>query len=107
MKKLLLGAALIAVLATPAVAQSYQGSIGSGNIVPAPGGADVYASAAGQVRGYGRTQVRFARSNGLSAEAYAPAMGNWDSVSAFGHYQGTDPDPNVRLELRRDDVSGY
>lgn len=54
MKKLLLGAALLAALAAPALGQSYNSNFGSGNMVPPPGGSYAY-------------------SDGYSGAAYAPA----------------------------------
>lgn len=100
MKKLLMGAAFVAMLASPALAQSYDSDYGTGNVLNVPA-----AEAAG--------------GNGLGAFAYAPApqhmtrheramraqasVRDSDTVYAYGQYKGRDPDPNVRLELRRDD----
>ena len=89
MKKLLLTASLLTALATPALAQSYNPNIGSGNLVPPPGG--VYGepwSAAGS------------RMPGYAARAYAQPES--EAVIAEGKVVGHDPDPNVRLMLRRD-----
>lgn len=89
MKKLIMAASLLTALASPAFAQSYNPNLGSGNLVPAPGG--VYGepwSAAGS------------RMPGYAARAYAQPES--EAVFAEGRVVGHDPDPNVRLMLRRD-----
>jgi opacity protein-like surface antigen len=96
MKKLLMGAALVALLASPALAQSYNPNLGSGNIVPEPGGA--YNTPTGDANwgsddAYAPSRSRAER--GYDAQASAPAYED-------GHSVGQDPDPNVRLELRKD-----
>lgn len=109
MKKLLMGAAFVALLASPAFAQSYDPDYGTGNVLNVPA-----AEAAGG-NGFGsyayapapRHLTRHERA--MRAQAYAPAdetigAGDPDTVYAYGQYKGRDPDPNVRLELRRDDL---
>lgn len=82
MKKLLLSAAVAAVLATPAFAQSFDPDFGTGNVIPP------VASEQGQFGG--------------SSFAYAPRQTsrvhrqNW---RAHRMYQ----DPNITLQQRRDD----
>jgi opacity protein-like surface antigen len=69
MKKLLMGAALVAVLASPAFAQAYDPDFGSGNIVPGPGGA--YVTPDGEsvyMHGPRGSSVE----NGYGAQASAP-----------------------------------
>jgi len=116
MKKILMGAAVFALLASPALAQSYDPDFGSGNLVQAPWGNT--PGSVGNEGGFANSAYAYAparhhvrRSRGLDAQAYVPgagwSMGNPGAVYAFGRYQGADPDPNVRLELRRDDISGY
>jgi hypothetical protein len=91
MKKLILSAAFAAMLASPAFAQSYNPQYGTGNTFNEParemsngfgGGAQAFAQAPDAVS-----------DQGLHA---GPA------VYAFGHYVGTDPDPNIRVQLERD-----
>lgn len=106
MKKLLMGAAFVALLASPAFAQSYDPDYGTGNVLNVPA-----AEAAG---GNGFSSYAYApapqhlsrRERAMRAQAFAPAgtsMSDPDTVYAYGQYKGRDPDPNVRLELRRDD----
>ena len=73
MKTLIATAALAAIFASPALAQTYRAP------VQQPSQFD---------RGYGRTEIPRATS------PYSVYEGNT--------YLGADPDPNVRLELRRD-----
>jgi hypothetical protein len=77
MKKLILAAALATLVATPALAQ-YQYSA-----APRHGVVDRLA--------------------GIRAQAL-PSMSGGE-VYVNGQYVGADPDANVRLELRRDDLS--
>jgi hypothetical protein len=74
MKKLVLAAALATLVATPAFAQ-YQST-------------------------YAPHHVSMDRLAGIRAQAQ-PSMRS-DDVYVNGQYVGADPDPNVRLELRRD-----
>ena len=74
MKKLVLAAALAALVATPALAQ-YQ-----------------YATAP--------HHVGMDRLAGVRAQAL-PSVGG-TTVIVDGQYAGADPDPNVRLQLQRD-----
>ena len=98
MKKLLIGAALAAMLASPAFAQAYDPDFPSGNLVPAPG-ALLYGNQGGDAFAYAPTHSQMRRLRGVRAEAFAPRSGR---VYEQGQYAGQDPDPNVRLELRRD-----
>ena len=77
MKKLVLAAALATLVATPAFAQ-YQST-------------------------YAPRHVGMDRLAGIRAQAL-PSVGR-DTVFVDGQYAGADPDPNVRLQLRRDDLS--
>lgn len=98
MKKLLMGTALVALLASPAFAQSYDPGMGTGNIVPPPGG--VFAGSTVGSNSYGFTaRTHSNRTRGFDAQAMAPAG---DAVYADGRNAGADPDPNVRLELQKD-----
>jgi hypothetical protein len=103
MRKLLIAASFAAVLASPASAQSYSPGFGTGNVInlPAlehggsfaagtPNGAFAYAPENSTTRG-----VRNFRAPALSPD-------DPDTVYEGGQYIGRDPDPNVRLQLRRD-----
>ena len=98
MKKLLMSAALLTVLASPAFAQSYNPGYGTGNPMPTPPSwqAQNNGVAASADRGAFAYAPRGLR--GVRAEA---AQSEPD-VYAYGHDVGTDPDPNIRFQLRRD-----
>lgn len=85
MKKTLLSAALVALLASPAVAQTAYGSAK----VPAP----QQRALSGSVD----------PASAFSAFAYVPGPAD-RGIAVFerGQYRGQDPDPNIRLDLRRD-----
>jgi hypothetical protein len=101
MKTLLSTIALVTMLATPALAQSWDPDVGSGNIAPPP---------------YGETEsgASIYQNNGFNARAEAPRAMHRDrshmkaqpkaskSVYFDGQKVGADPDVNVRAELRRD-----
>lgn len=95
MKKLILSAALAAILASPALAQSYNPQYGTGNTFNEP--------AREMSNGFGGGSV-----GGEQAYAQAPSASTYEAphagapVYAFGHYAGTDPDPNIRVQLERD-----
>jgi hypothetical protein len=93
MKKLIIAAAFATLLASPAFAQAYNPNVGSGNVVPPPAG---FAS----TTGYGAFAYAPARSEHLRG-VHAQAMAR-DAVEQDGQTIGQDPDPNVRLQLRRD-----
>lgn len=98
MKKLLMGAAVVALLATPAFAQSFDPNLGTGNIAPPVGG--VFAGSPSAVDAYAfAPRTHISRTRGYDAQAMAPAG---DTVYEDGHNAGTDPDANVRLELQKD-----
>jgi len=96
MKKMLFAAAAL-VLATPAFAQSYDPSVGSGNIAPAqasqPG---VYMQFAPQSAAGAFAQVP------SRARARRGVQQSFTVYDEYGHVIGADPDANVRLQLRRD-----
>ena len=85
MKKFMIGAGLAALLATPALAQSYNPEYGTGNAMPTP--------------------PAWSANVGGGAFAYAPralrSVGS-DAVYVDGQYVGADPDANIRFDLRRD-----
>jgi hypothetical protein len=94
MKKLILGAALAGLLAAPALAQSYDPDYGTGNTMAMP------QAWQGQTTGSAFAPATMDRLRGIRAQALPSASA--DPVYAYGHYVGTDPDANIRLQLRRD-----
>jgi len=116
MKKLILSATVAMLLASPAFAQSYSASYGTGNVIDQPalehgGPAWQGGSQAGFQAGfqggpeggpyaYEPPRATNHKLRGVRAEAISPA--DPDVVYENGQYVGRDPDPNVRLELRRD-----
>ena len=113
MKKMLyVAAALGAVIASPALAQSYDPDLGSGNIGNAPTTYSApYQSAAGAYRGaagaYLGAAGAYARvPYGVDPYSSAPRGAARVSPNAVYHNEGqvigADPDPNVRQQLHRD-----
>jgi hypothetical protein len=117
MKKIILSAAVAMLLASPAFAQSYSSSYGTGNVIDQPalehGGSAWQGEFQGGFRGgsqggpyaqgsyaYEPPRATSHKHRGVRAEAMSPA--DPDVVYENGQYVGRDPDPNVRLELRRD-----
>jgi hypothetical protein len=103
MKKLFATVALVTVLATPALAQSWDPDVGSGNIAPAPYGESQNGSSVYQNEGFNaRAEAprRVLRSH--HAAKAKTSMKASDSVYFDGQNVGTDPDINVRAELQRD-----
>jgi hypothetical protein len=119
MKKIILSAAVAMLLASPAFAQSYSSSYGTGNVIDQP--ALEHGGPAWQGGSRGGSQAGFRdrqggpqggpyayepphatshKQRGVRAETISPA--DPDVVYENGQYVGRDPDPNVRLELRRD-----
>jgi hypothetical protein len=103
-KKLIIGAALAAALASPAFAQSYTPDYGTGNVINQPaleyngGGADITGSVGDSYALSPRAATQ--RLRGVRAQAMSP--NDSDVVYEGGQYIGRDPDPNVRFQLRRD-----
>jgi hypothetical protein len=92
MKKLIAAAALATVLASPALAQSYDPDLGSGNITP-----PVYAQAPRA------TDHAYARAHRNSLDAFARVGGG--TVMPDGAV-ATDPDPNIQFQLNREAEEG-
>jgi opacity protein-like surface antigen len=110
MKKLLIASALALGVASPALAQSYDPSIGSGNLVR-PGwsrGPVFYHSAPYEAFGQHRV-VSPRRAHTPWTDAYAQVgNGRFDQgattvYSSDGRYLGADPDLRIRRELLRSD----
>ena len=118
MKKIILSATVAMLLASPAFAQSYSSSYGTGNVIDQPalehggpawqgefqsgsqGGPYAQGSYAQGSYAYEPPRATSHKQRGVRAEAISPA--DPDVVYENGQYVGRDPDPNVRLELRRD-----
>ena len=102
MKKLLMSTAFgVVLLASPAFAQSYSSGSGTGNVINQPalehGG---FASAPSEdAYAYQPSRTSARR---VHARAESKSQTDPDTVYESGEYVGRDPDPNVRLELRRD-----
>src|SRR5262245_46649560 len=90
MNKIILVAAAL-VMASPAFAQSYDPDLGSGNIAPAQAAPTVFPGAEGA---YARVLPGTSRGRAFTA----PTTAVHDE---YGHVIGADPDPNIRLQLRR------
>jgi hypothetical protein len=94
--------AVFAVVASPAMAQSYNGGYGTGNLVNLP------ALEHGGFSPGGNAESAFAAATGRELRhnraVRAPSVSPYDADTVYesGQYVGRDPDPNVRLELRRD-----
>jgi hypothetical protein len=121
MKKMILSAAVAMLFASPAFAQSYSDEYGTGNVINQPalehsgpawqgefqsgyqggyqGGSQAGPYAQGSYA-YEPPRVTGHKQRGARAESISPA--DPDVVYENGQYVGRDPDPNVRLELRRD-----
>jgi len=90
MNKFIAAVALATLVATPALAQSYDPDLGTGNIAPAP-----YAAA--QTEGF--------QAMAQAPRYYAPARASSQSDvvrDSQGNVVGSDPDINIRSELQRD-----
>lgn len=102
MKKLFSTIALVTVLATPALAQSWDPDVGSGNIAAAPYGENLNGSSIYQNDGFNaRAEAprHMVRHHAAKAKTSMKAT---DSVYFDGQKVGADPDINVRAELQRD-----
>ena len=97
LKKIVIGAALAAMVATPALAQAYDPDAGSGNIV-SPNGAHVYADTPPYLGQSGEAYAHMAPGGGYYAPggAYAYSPGHrgrhrarrWYSAPAWPPYDG-------------------
>jgi hypothetical protein len=105
MKKLLIGAALTAMLASPAFAQSYNAGYGSGNIIDQPAlehGGSTASTGEAFAAVPPRLSARHAR-NTRAEQAVSP-NDPYTVYDESGDYAGRDPDPNIRFELHRDNA---
>jgi hypothetical protein len=105
MKKLLIGAALTAMLASPAFAQSYNAGYGSGNIIDQPalehGGS---TASAGEAFAAVPPRVSARHARNTRAEQAVSPNDPYTVYDESGDYAGRDPDPNIRFELHRDNA---
>lgn len=103
MRKVLIAAAFAAMIALPASAQSYSPGYGTGNLVTLPAPARGGFSAAGTRNGaYAYAPENAITRGGRNVRAEELSPNDPDTVYEGGQYVGRDPDPNVRLQLRRD-----
>lgn len=104
MKKLILAAVLATVAGAPAFAQSYNPGYGSGNIAPNVTSANPDGVFRYQPANQPALHARVAyRQNGRAAFAQDIT----GSVAPREFYKGTDPDPSIRAELRREEQEGW
>jgi hypothetical protein len=109
LKTLFLGAGLALATATPPLAQSYDPDVGSGNVVPSYG----QASPWGVVQSGRSTHSRTALGNAAAARNAFARVGQGAAASRplpvtneLGNVVGTDPDPNIQLQLNRESLQG-
>lgn len=99
-KKTIIAAALAASVATPAMALSTWGSFGYSGPYAYGGHSQPYASVNALAP---RAHLRAGEPYAFAGQPYAYAPGVASGiVVADGEIIGRDPDPNVRLQLRRD-----
>ena len=103
MTKLLIAAGLAATITSTASAQSYSSGFGTGNVIDLPalehGGFSATGTPAGAYA-YAPEGAATAGARNVGVQALSP--NDPDTVYEGGQYVGRDPDPNVRLQLRRD-----
>jgi hypothetical protein len=103
MRKLLIAASFAAMVASPAFAQSYSPGFGTGNVIDLPARTQGGFFAAGNPNGayaYAPGGAAARRQSDTRVDALSPS--DPYTVYEAGQYVGRDPDPNVRLQLRRD-----
>jgi hypothetical protein len=102
MKKMLIIAAILAI-ASPAFAQSYDPEVGSGNLAGASSAQpSTYLGGEGA---YARVVPGGTRHRAAAVVRSVPNV----VYDQSGHAVGTDPDPNIRLQLQRegDSIEGF
>ncbi len=102
MKKILISAAFSILLASPAFAQSYSGGYGTGNVIDLPALEHGGFASTSKNDAFAYEPPRASARHGHNARTEALSPSDPDAVYESGQYVGRDPDPNVRLELRRD-----
>jgi hypothetical protein len=106
MKKLLVSAALTAVLAAPAFAQSYNAGYGTGNLINLPALEHGGTASAGEAYASVPPRANARRARNTRAESVSP-NDPYTVYDESGEYVGRDPDPNVQFELRRDNAHDH
>jgi hypothetical protein len=103
MRKLLIAAGLATLVASPTSAQSYSPGFGTGNVINLPALEHGGFFAAGTPNGSYAYEPENSVTRGVR-NFQAPALSPNDPYTVYegGQYVGRDPDPNVRLQLRRD-----
>jgi hypothetical protein len=108
LRRTLLGASFALAAATSSLAQSYDPSLGSGNIVPFYGQTAPLPDrqhAGNDYAHYVPRGVRSARKldprGGLGASTSL-----WNVYNYQGIISGSDPDPNIRFQLNRESLQG-
>jgi hypothetical protein len=89
--------AIATALGSPALAQSYDPDLGTGNVAPAPA---AYADTASGINAFAqapRAQVKHYRSELNRSDAVTDEAGNVEA----------DPDANIRSQLERENNSGF
>ena len=112
MKKMILAAVLATLAGTSAFAQSYNPGYGSGNIAP-----NVTAANPDGVFRYPVQHSDRVAYTHRAHEAYAQAPARAFAQDVTGSvasranadefYKGTDPDPNIRFQLHREEQEGW
>jgi hypothetical protein len=103
LKAMLASTCLALATATPSTAQSYDSSVGTGNIVPFYG----QAAQAGAAEGARKAFARVVRPGARQARnAYARSFLEMPAFDEPGDGFGTDPDPNIRFQLHRESLQG-
>ena len=100
MKRLLMSGAFSVMLLSPAFAQSYNPGDGTGNVIDLPALEHGGVPTGSASRSFASEPRQTKQSRNGRAQALSPS--DADTVYEDGQYLGRDPDPNVRLELRRD-----
>ena len=99
MKMLAAAVALAALVASPAFAQSYDPDLGTGNVAPTSDDpAYVAAPNQGAFGAFARVPE-----GGHTSRSHRAAAAVYDLQ---GNFYGADPDPNIRLQLRRESEEG-
>lgn len=85
MKKIIIGTALAALMASPALAQAYNPSYGTGNVMPTPPDwrSQSTATMGGEAYDYEPSQATLKRLRGVRDEALPAASTN----APYGYYQ--------------------
>ena len=104
LKTILLVAGLALVTATPSLAQSYDPSIGTGNIVPYYGQAPALDAAQNAYAWIVPRGSRGAR--GAYARVGPTESPSWSVDSGQGNAVRADPDPNIEFQLHRESLQG-